>query len=161
MKIRLYQTKDRSALEHLMAELQHHVAEIDPLKRVLPKKRFASKKYLARRLEETKKNRGKIWVAEENGKVAGILIGTMPKRSPIDQLECIPYKEGRVIELIVYPEYRGKKVGLQLMQAAEDYFRKKGCGSILLECFAPNTSAHHFYEQLGYENRMFAMLKKL
>jgi ribosomal-protein-alanine acetyltransferase len=60
----------------------------------------------------------------------------------------------RLTSVAVAAEAAGKGVGRELVSAAEDLARKKGCDRIRLEVRADNDRARHLYERAGY--RQFA-----
>lgn len=59
---------------------------------------------------------------------------------------------GMIIQLYVKAEYRGKKIGLGLMNATiDEAFRTKGIDQIILGVKKGNTSAIRVYEQAGLQ----------
>ncbi|HEC23917.1 MAG TPA: GNAT family N-acetyltransferase [Chloroflexi bacterium] len=53
--------------------------------------------------------------------------------------------------LIVDREYRRHGLGRRLMEAAEEWALRRGCGQIRLRSNVIREGAHRFYERLGYE----------
>jgi len=53
--------------------------------------------------------------------------------------------------LVVEDEYRGNGVGELLMQAAENWARRRGCTSMRVLSNTVRERAHRFYVRLGYE----------
>lgn len=53
--------------------------------------------------------------------------------------------------IVVLPEWRGRGIGEQLMQAAEAWARERGAKRMILDLAAANDGARRFYERLGYE----------
>ena len=51
----------------------------------------------------------------------------------------------------IVPEYRGKKLGLELMKEAERYLIKRGVSIVTLETLSENKPAIKLYEKCGYE----------
>jgi len=80
-----------------------------------------------------------------------------------EALECRPLAalEGKILELFVAPDARGKHVGSALIERMEYFFRSRGCTAVWVECFAPNSLAHAFYGARGYADRSYWMLKTL
>lgn len=144
-----------------MADLQDYIAKMDKHKRLRFKKDFDTQTYALQTLKLMKKQKGIIYIAKEKGDFAGYIFGIIVSFSGIENLEQYPIKDGRIAELFVNPEYRGKKVGFLLMEKMEHYFKTHGCNSVRLECFMPNKKAHKFYKKLGYEDRTMSMLKTL
>lgn len=67
-------------------------------------------------------------------------------------------KRGRVTELVVNKEYRGKKIGEKLLIEIQNYLKSIGCEKILIAVFGYNNEAIHFYEKNGYHIRMIDMI---
>ena len=116
---------------------------------------------MERLLRRISKDNGRIFVAEQEGGILGGIAGVVEVTSPEDQIEVYPETSGRIVELVVSPEHRGQNVGKELMAAMEVFLKEKNCIHIRVECFAPNTGAHTFYEKCGYCDRTIEMLKSL
>jgi GNAT superfamily N-acetyltransferase len=52
-------------------------------------------------------------------------------------------------DLVVTSEYRSRKVGRQLMTAATEWARERGCTHLELASGAGRTDAHRFYKREG------------
>jgi [ribosomal protein S18]-alanine N-acetyltransferase len=81
---------------------------------------------------------GNVWVAEREGRVAGILTG----RAAADELE--------ILILAVGKEWRRQGVASQMVRAALDRAFAAGAQRAYLELRVSNTGALNFYEQLGF-----------
>lgn len=158
--LRPYRPTDFKDFAHCMAKLQEFLKGIDPLKRLRKGLGFGVK-YAQSVLEKVEKHEGVIFLAYEEGKVVGCIAGIVEKQSVQSLLMCVPTRGGRVLELVVLKEYRGRGVGKRLMQKMECYLREKKCDVILIEVFAPNQNAHDFYRALGYEDRVRDVMKVL
>jgi GNAT superfamily N-acetyltransferase len=53
--------------------------------------------------------------------------------------------------LVVAESVRGQGVGRRLVDAAENWARESGCGRIIVTTAEHRSSAHAFYESLGWE----------
>ena len=53
--------------------------------------------------------------------------------------------------LVVEDEYRGNGIGRLLVQAAEDWARRRNCTSMRLVTNVVRERAHEFYKRLGYD----------
>jgi [ribosomal protein S18]-alanine N-acetyltransferase len=59
-------------------------------------------------------------------------------------------RTGHIITIDVTPDARRRRVGSQLLQAAEDRLRAWGSGAVSLETAVDNLSALSFYKRHGY-----------
>lgn len=57
---------------------------------------------------------------------------------------------GYLDELVVLPEYRGRGIGSQLMDWADEAFRERGVRHVELLVVVGNESARRFYERRGF-----------
>jgi ribosomal-protein-alanine N-acetyltransferase len=83
--------------------------------------------------------RGRTWVAEEEGEIAGFLVAGRQTR-----------KAGHIVTIDVLERWRRRKVGSLLMDAVEDWAREQNLLFIYLEAQEDNTAAHAFYEARNY-----------
>ncbi len=87
-----------------------------------------------------------------------------------DHLACVAVADGRVLGwihaarnlvlfepawvevegLVVSEERRGLGIGAALLRAAEEWGRQRGLGQVRLGCRVTRSSAHRFYERMGY-----------
>ena len=77
------------------------------------------------------------FVAKEDNKIVGMIAGHSY------------YKEVHIGELIVFDEYRNKRIGTKLVQTVENYFRNKGFENINLTTYG--FQALEFYKKCGFE----------
>lgn len=68
---------------------------------------------------------------------------------------------GEIVELVVLPECRGKRIGQQLLQAIEKKAIDFHLEQIELSTSTYRKQAHHFYEQNGYEMLHYNYTKNL
>ncbi|MBU1445704.1 GNAT family N-acetyltransferase [Patescibacteria group bacterium] len=151
---------DKKVLVNLIEELQDYLVQIDPLKRLRRLSEYGEI-YIDNLLKKIEKQHGMIYVAEfENGTV-GMIAGVIEEFTKNDEIECIPSKTARILELIVSEKYRGNNIGSLLMNKIEGYFQIQGCDIIRVEVFEPNKKTHNFYQKLGYQDRVIDMVKKI
>ncbi|ANU26406.1 ribosomal protein S18-alanine N-acetyltransferase [Planococcus versutus] len=60
--------------------------------------------------------------------------------------------EAHVTNIAIHPDYRGKKMGGGLMQAAIDAAKENGAVLMTLEARVSNTVAQNLYRKLGFKN---------
>jgi ribosomal protein S18 acetylase RimI-like enzyme len=86
---------------------------------------------------------GALWLAEENGELAGC-VAMRPIPSLADDA-C------EVKRLYVRPEHRGKRIAAALMDALEASAGERGYRAIYLDTKDDLVTAIRFYESRGYE----------
>ena len=68
---------------------------------------------------------------------------------------------GRIPVLVVAKEAQGLGLGRMLVDAAEQWCRKKGCKLIEVTSNDRRADAHAFYRHMGYERTSIRFFKKL
>ena len=144
----------------LLTELEEYIVSIDKdeLDHVHPE--YHEKMALVD-LDEVNKNNGKCYLAIENDRAIGLIMGTIPPYEKYDYLDYKCPKRGIITELIVTSKIRGKGVGQALMDKMEEYFKLNKCEYVLVDVFAYNENAINFYNKKGYHPRMYTDIKKL
>jgi len=105
-------------------------------------------------------------IAEVAGKVAGMLLTfAMPPADPLNKAVAPPFDGTDVFApykyleapgtwyvcgVALYPEYRGRGIGGQLLEIARRQAREHGYGQISLVAFEQNSGAVRLYRRLGY-----------
>lgn len=155
-----YEEKYLENVRDLLVELEEYILEIDHdhLEQLHPDYREKMALYDLKELEE---NEGKCFLAINEGKVVGLIMGLIRSYEEQDYLDYICPKSGIITELIISKKVRGKALGKQLMTKMEEYFLKMDCRYILVDVFAYNNQAINFYEHKGYHTRMQTMIKKI
>jgi GNAT superfamily N-acetyltransferase len=109
-----------------------------------------------RAVEENRRRRGEVLVAEVDGEVVGIC-----------QVIIFPHFQhtgGWCCELEsvhVRSDLRGHGVGAKLLEAAEALARREGCYRMQLTSRNVRTDAHRFYEAHGFEQTSQGFKKML
>ena len=160
MQIIEYEDKYLDDVKDLLVELEEYIVSIDKdnLDQVHTEYR---EKMAIIDLEEVNKNNGKCYLAVENNKAIGLIMGCI---FPYDEYDYLDYKcpkRGEITELIVSKNARSKGIGNMLMNKMEDYFKSVGCEYVLVDVFAYNENAIKFYERREYHPRMYTDIKKL
>ena len=160
MKIIEYEDKYLEDVKDLLVELEEYIVSIDKdnLDQLHPEYR---EKMAILDLEEVKNNNGKCYIAVENDKAIGLIMGCI---FPYDEYDYLDYKcpkRGEITELVVSKNVRSKGIGNMLMNKIEEYFKSLGCEYILVDVFAYNDNAINFYEKNGYHSRMYTNIKKI
>ena len=160
MKIIEYEDKYLEDVKDLLTELEEYIVSIDgdQLDQVHPE---YHEKMAIHELEEVKNNNGKCYLAIENNRAIGVIMGCI---FPYDEYDYLDYKcpkRGEITELIVTKKVRSSGIGQALMDKMEDYFRSCDCEYVLVDVFAYNENAIKFYGKKGYHPRMYTDIKKL
>lgn len=160
MKIIEYEEKYLEDVKDLLVELEEYILTIDKdnLDQLHPEYRD---KMAILDLEEVNNNNGKCYIAVEDDKAIGVIMGTIPSYDEYDYLDYTCPKKGEITELIVSQKVRSKGVGQQLMQKMEEYFKSQNCEYVHIDVFAYNDTAINFYRKQGYHTRMLIDIKKL
>ena len=160
MKIIEYEEKYLEDVRDLLTELEEYIVSIDKdeLDQVHPE--YHEKMALVD-LDEINNNDGICYLAIENNKAIGLIMGTIPTYDEYDYLDYKCPKKGIITELIVTSKIRSKGVGQALMDKMEKYFKFNNCEYVLVDVFAYNENAINFYNKKGYHPRMYTDIKKL
>ena len=160
MTIIEYENKYLEDVRDLLVELEEYILTIDKdeLDQIHPDYR---EKMVLLDLEKIKSTNGKCYLAVENDKAIGLIMGTIVNFDKYDYLDYKCPKEGEITELIVTSKTRSKGVGQALMQKLEDYFKEMDCEYILVDVFAYNKRGIDFYNKQGYHPRMLTDIKKI
>lgn len=160
MKIIEYEEKYLEDVRDLLVELEEYIISIDEdhLDQLHPEYR---EKIALIDLEEVKNNNGKCYLAIENDKAVGVIMGIIGKYDEYDYLDYKCPKRGEITELIVTSKVRSKGVGQLLINKMEEYFKSNSCEYVLIDVFAYNDLAINFYKNRGYHPRMLVDIKKL
>ncbi len=160
MKIVEYEDKYLEDVKDLLVELEEYIISIDQdnLDKLHPEYRD---KMAHLDLEEVRNNNGKCYVAIEDDKGIGVIMGCI---FPYDEYDYLDYKcphRGEITELIVTKRIRSHGVGHELMKKMEEYFKSVGCEYVLVDVFGYNDIGKSFYHKNDYHTRMETMIKKL
>ncbi len=160
MKIIEYKEKYLEDVKDLLVELEEYILTIDKdnLDQLHPEYRD---KMALLDLKELKENNGKCFLAVENNKAVGVIMGIVGTYDKYDYLDYKCPKRGEITELIISKNVRSKGIGQMLMQKMEDYFRSIDCEYIVIDVFAYNELAINFYKKQGYHTRGLIDIKKL
>ena len=160
IKIIEYNDNYLEDVKDLLVELEEYIISIDKdeLDQLHPEYR---EKMAKLDLQEVKDNKGKCFIAIEDNKAVGLIMGTLIKYDEFDYLDYKCPKEGEITELIVTSKIRSNGVGQQLINKMEEYFKSIGCEYVLVDVFAYNKKGISFYDKQGYHPRMHIGIKKI
>jgi aminoglycoside 6'-N-acetyltransferase I len=101
-----------------------------------------------------------LYISEEDNEVIGFIELSLRNdyvegtfTSPVAYIEAIFVKE----------QYRKQRVGIALVQQAEEWARKKGCSELASDTEISNIASQNFHRQCGFEeaNRIVAFVKTI
>ena len=155
-----YNEKYLEDIKDLLVELEEYIVSIDKdhLDYVHPEYR---EKMAVLDLEEVNKNNGICYLAVENNKAIGLIMGCISSYDEYDYLDYKCPKRGEITELIVTNKIRSKGIGQGLINKIEEYFKSVGCEYVIVDVFAYNEIGKNFYNKKGYHSRMETMIKKI
>ncbi len=160
MKIIEYEDKYLEDVKDLLVELEEYIISIDQDHLDQLHSEYRDKMAVID-LEDVKNNNGKCFIAVDNDKAVGVIMGIVGKYSEYDYLDYKCPKRGEITELIVSKKVRSSGLGQQLMNKMEEYFKSIGCEYVFVDVFGYNDNALKFYFKQGYHARMLNTIKKL
>ena len=162
MMLQIVEYEDRyiEDVRDLLVELEEYILSIDEDKLDQLHSEYREKMALLD-LQEVNENNGKCYLAIDNNRVIGLIMGAIIKFDEYDYLDYKCPKEGEITELIVTEKIRSNGVGQLLIQKMEEYFKSVGCEYILVDVFAYNKNGIKFYDKQGYHPRMHTGIKKI
>lgn len=160
MEIIEYSEKYLEDVKDLLVELEEYIISIDEdkLDQIHPEYRD---KMALLDLDNVNKYNGKCYLAIENEKIIGLIMGCIYPYDEYDYLDYKCPKRGTITELIVTNKIRNNGVGQALMNQIEKYFKQEKCEYIKVDAFTYNNNAINFYNKKGYHSRMQNMIKKI
>ena len=119
MKIIEYEDKYLEDVKDLLVELEEYILTIDKdeLDQLHPEYRD---KMAILDLEEVNENDGKCYLAIEDDKAIGLIMGTIINYDEYDYLDYKCPKTGEITELIISKNIRSKGIGQQLMETMKN-----------------------------------------
>lgn len=147
---------DGAALHACFVELQDFERALEPTQ---PPGSEVATAYLALLFERCAQYRGRIFVAEREGRVVGFTAvqAAVARHGPDEPPE--PY--AKVSDLIVLPVARRAGVGRALLARAEAFARAEGARILRLDVLARNSHARALYTSLGFRERRLELEKVL
>ena len=158
--IRPYQDADKPHIITLMRTFNEYIESIDTKKRTAYKEGGAEY-FTDKMIQLCATKQGTIFVACDGDRPIGFISGYVDGQDEDEKMETIPAIPGVLGEFFVLENYRGQKVGKQLLAIMENYLRDQNCTIIRFPVFAPNSLARTFYEHEGYVERLIYVLKEL
>lgn len=151
IKIRIAEEKDIGNIAGLYERLHDYLETHENYPR------WARGIYPTRKDAEEGFQKGCLYVAEADGKLAGSVMYLQEQEEPYHQVrwpEEIPDDKICVIHILaVDPDFFRMGVGTMLLDYACSRGRKKGFGAVRLDVYEKNLSAIRLYEKCGFSYR--------
>lgn len=152
-----YDSKYDEEIKDLLVQLQQYLADMDIEGYNIVGDGYRDK-YFEKTLEEVKKCNGKILLYKDNEKIVGLIVGIINNDNTIRYAFKAP-KRGRITELVVDKDYRGKGIGKELLLKMKEHLKSNGCEKMMIAVFGYNESAIKFYKENGFHIRMLDMIE--
>ena len=146
MKIRQAISTDSSLLSSLCMDVQNLHAKHHPDIFKVPRREDFAASFFEEMLADPAV---RIFIAEEDEGAVGYIFFKLVERP--ENPFTLAARLLHIDQISVRPAAQGRGVGVALMQQAETVAREWGAERIQLESWDFNTSAHAFFEQLGFQ----------
>jgi GNAT superfamily N-acetyltransferase len=157
MAVRDYESeRDAGALRACFVELQESERAFD---RRMPRGEAIADAYLARMFERCATWAGRVFVAEEDGRVVGFVC--VWARVPPEEVDDEPIEVAYVSDLVVLPPWRSRGIGAALLARAEAWARSHGTAVLGIGVKDANRGARRLYERQGFAAVHVEMAKRL
>jgi uncharacterized protein (TIGR00290 family) len=148
--------RDAAAVHACFRELQEYERTLEP---DLPPGEAVTPAYLALLFERSARHRGRLFVAEREGRVIGFC--AVQAAVPEEEPDNPPGPYALLSDLVVLPEARGAGVGRALLERGEAYARAEGATVLTLTVLARNRAARTLYAAAGFRERLLSLEKRL
>lgn len=152
-----HDSKYDEEIKDLLVQLQQYLADIDKESYNIVGDEY-KEKYFEKTMEDVKRCNGKILLFKDNEKIVGLIIGIVNNDETIRYDFKAP-KRGRITELVVDKDFRGKGIGKELLLKMKKHLKSNGCEKIMIAVFGYNESAIKFYKENGFHIRMLDMIE--
>lgn len=136
---------DLDGVRVCLIELQDFERGIDPRR---PAGNDIADAYLVETLSKCEDCQGAVFVADDEGELAGYVTVLTKVRS--GELDDGNLEYAYVADLVVRKAYRGNGVGRQLLSTAETYARGEGARWLRISALAENDRARRLYRTSGF-----------
>ncbi len=147
---------DLDQLRLCVVELQDFERELDLR---MPAGETIVDEYVSQLISRCGKYDGKVIVAEVDGVVAGYVC--IWNKVPSEELDEGEFEYAYVADLLVREQYRGKRLGRILLEAAEANAREGQAKYLRIGVLTENKLAHDLYLSMGFANYSAELEKTL
>jgi GNAT superfamily N-acetyltransferase len=153
--IREYRPDDLREVEECLAQLQ------DFSKHIYPKAAAGTiaPRYLQHLMTRCNETSGKIFVAESEARVIGMVcVFARVKSREVDEEE---YEYAYVSDLVILADHRSRGLGRALLKRAEDHAKSQGAKLLRINVLAQNEVARNLYLECGFGELVMSLQKSL
>jgi ribosomal protein S18 acetylase RimI-like enzyme len=154
--IREYKVEDAEQVEECFVELQDFLRLIDSK---IADGRKVAKKYIERMFRRCAETNGKVFVAETDSRVVGMVCVYAKVNS--DEIDEEEYEYAYISDLVILAAYRRRGLGRALLQRAEDYASLQGAALLKINVLARNDTARKLYTNYGFQEYEVSLFKNL
>lgn len=154
--IRDFRPEDVQQVEDCIAELQDFCRQFDELS---ANGRAVARKYLEHLLAQCAETDGRIFVAERDGMVIGMVC--VFGKTPSTAVDEEAYDYAYVSDLVVLAAERQRGLGSTLLRRAEEFARSQRAQWLKIGVHAPNKVARDLYLGDGFKERIVILQKEL
>jgi ribosomal protein S18 acetylase RimI-like enzyme len=151
--IRKGRTRDKEDAWNIWLQLARYNHRIDPEGFILAED--AREKFLKAFETFVRSRNKKALVGEKNGKVIGVLLGSIQRRHPFMRIRYQAY----IDEIVVVEKERNKGVGTKLTENFIEWVRERNVPHIALFVFPENEPALKLYKKFGFETIVLGQRK--
>ena len=155
--IRPYTSTDHDGVIACVIYLQNYERLLEPEEKT--KGEDIAHTFLMGLLAEHEKKRGRLLVAERDGRIVGFTSGWVEHQP--DEEHLIHKSWFYVSDLVVLPEFAGQGIGKELLGAMEQYAIELGHTRLQINVLARNENARAFYQKMGYRELELTVQKIL
>lgn len=152
-RVRSAQSSDTAALGALAGDLVRFHHRLDPRRfMIVDDVDRGYGRWLAR--EATSAN-ALVLVAEIDGAIVGYTYARHEPRNWNDLID----EHGKIHDVFVHPDHRGRGIARALLTAACDQLRARGCERLMLSTATANQAAQKLFAALGFRPTMIEMMQ--
>jgi len=156
MSVRDYEKRDEGALRECVIQLQDAEREIHPKTADGTK---IAESYVEYLVDICSKNRGRILVVEQDGRVVGYTAIQIWDNS--EEIHEDSYEFAYISDLVVLDVYRGRGFGRVLLEATESFAKQQGVKLLRIGVLAGNKPVRRMYENCGFDEHKIVLEKNI
>lgn len=150
MKIRKATEKDLESLNELQIALAKYETKFCD---ILKDPETVGEQYFKHYEEKIKREDCAFFVAEENTRIIGYILG----ETDTPEHHYIYEKRGYLADIFVLEKYRGRGIGEELTKRLLEWFKARGMRWIIVGAYTDNVPAIKFWKKMGFKDYVIVM----